>query len=146
MKAIPKISAVAVFLIIAPSLCFALWVNVTVTRDLAKELGMEVRTKAAGPNNVHVELEFKTEGRFGAFNEERFKHRSGVELRIGEGDDLVVSAPLREDRSQPGRVMVNFTAHRTFLDQTNLRVMAAESDGGINFDLRVKDFVDPGNR
>ena len=48
MKTIFNISAVAVFLVIAPSPCFALWGVVNVSKEVAKELGMEVRTTTAG--------------------------------------------------------------------------------------------------
>ena len=145
MKAILSISVVAVFLIIAPGRSFALWDTITVSRDQAKAHGLEVRTKAVGQRHVHVELEFQAEGDFGAFSPEgRFKDRSGVELRIGDGDDRVMSALLREDQSKPGRVVVSFTASRASLDQTHLRVMAPYQDGGLGgafYELRVNEFV-----
>ena len=98
---------------------------------------MEVRSKAAGPNHVWVELEFKTEG--------VLKHFSRVDLRIGEGDDPLLTARLWEDRSKPGRVVVSFTADRTELGKLNLWVFVpeAESAGGSIYQLRVKDFVEP---
>jgi len=123
--------AVLAVLLVAPSPCFALWVIASVSKERAKELGMEVRSKAAGPNQVRVELEFKTEGKFEEFSPEgKFKDRSRVELRIGEGDNTAVTAPLREDRSKPGRVVVSFNADRAHLDKINLWVMVPESDGG----------------
>ena len=142
MKAILSISAATVLLIVAPGPCFALWGIVSVTRDRAQELGLDVRTKAAAHGHILVELEFKTEGEFAAFSPDgRFKDRSSVELRIGERDRLTVTAPLREDRSQPGRVVVRFTAGRTSLDQITLRVMAPDQDGGTAYQLQLKDFV-----
>ena len=143
--------AVLAVLLVAPSPCFALWVIASVSKERAKELGMEVRSKAAGPNQVRVELEFKTEGKFEAFSPEgKFKHGSLVELRIGEGDKLRIfeidntslTAPLREDRSKPGRVVVSFNADRAHLDKINLWVMVPESDGGTAYVLRVKEFVE----
>lgn len=77
----------------------------------------------AGPNQVRVELEFKTEGEFEEFSPKgKFKDRSGVELRIGEGNNPLVTAPLREDRSKPGRVVVSFNADRAHLDKIDLWV------------------------
>src|SRR5438034_3383268 len=134
MKTILNISAVAVFLSLAPSPCFALWEIARVSKERAKEMGMEVRSEAAGPNHVGVELEFKIEG--------ELKNFSRVDLRIGEGDNPPVTAPLREDRSKPGRVVVSFTADRTQLDKLTLWVMVPASLGGTVYDLRVKDFVD----
>ena len=144
MKTLFGIAVLAV-LLVAPSPCFALWVTVPVSKEGAKELGMEVRTTEAGPNQVRVELEIKTEGKFEKFSPEGTFRYSGVELRIGEGKDPLVTAPLREDRSKPkpGRVVVSFTADRTQLDKLKLWVFVPESDGGTIYDLRVKDFVEP---
>ena len=134
MTTIFNISAVAVFLVVAPSPCFALWEIADVSKERAKELGMQVRSEPAGPNHVRVELEFKPEG--------KLKDFSRVDLRIGEGDNPPVTAPLREDRSKPGSVVVSFTADRAQLDKLTLWVMVPESLGGTIYDLRVKDFVE----
>jgi hypothetical protein len=137
MKTIVKIVAFAILLAVTPSPCFARWAVLLVSREEAKEFGMQVRTTATGPNHVSVELEFKPEG--------SFKEFSRVELWIGEGDNPRVTAPLREDRSKAGRVVVRFTADRGHLDQSNLRVVVPHSDGGakgVTYMLRVKDFVD----
>jgi hypothetical protein len=146
MRTLFTITAVAVFLVVAPSPSFALWTTSHVSKERAKEMGMEVRTAAAGPNQVRVELEFKTEGKFEKFSPEgKFQSYCGVELRIGEGKNPLVTAPLREDRSKPtpGRVVVSFTADRTQLDKLRLWVFVPESDGGTIYDLAVKDFVEP---
>ena len=135
--------AVLAVLLVAPGRCFALWEIASVSKEQAKELGMEVRSTAAGPNQVRVELEFKTEGTFEGFSPEgKFKEGRGVELRIGEGKNPLVTAPLREDRSKPGRVVVSFTADSAQLEKLKLWVFVPESDGGTIYDLRVKDFVD----
>jgi hypothetical protein len=84
---------------------------------------------------VRVELEFKTEG--------ALKDFSRVDLRIGAGDNPPVTAPLREERSRPGYVMVSFTADRAQLDTLSLWVMVPGPLGGTIYDLRVKDFVAP---
>ena len=104
MKTIFKSAILALLLVAAPSPCFALRSIGFVSKKEAKELGMEVRSEVAGPNHVRVELEFKIEG--------TFKDFSSVDLRIGEGDNPPLTAPLREDRSKPGRVVVRFTADR----------------------------------
>ena len=137
--------AVLAVLLVAPGRCFALWTIAPVSKEGAKELGMEVRSTAAGPNQVRVELELKTEGKLKRFSPEgKFGSHCGVELRIGEGENPLVTVPLREDRSQPkpGRVVVSFTADRAQLDKLKLRVFVPESDGGTIYDLAVKDFVE----
>src|SRR5438128_2560717 len=108
MKTVFNLLTVAIFLAVTPNPCFAIWDVVTVSKEQAKQLGMEVRSKASGPNQLQISLEFKVEGNLKEFDG-RFKENSGVYLRIGKGDNLVMSAALREDRSKPGRVLVGFT-------------------------------------
>ena len=147
MKTIVSIVVFAVLLTVAPGGCFALWEVMTVSPKEAKELGLLVRTKAAGPDHVSVELEFRTEGPFKAFIPGgKFEDRTFVQLWIGQGDNPHVTAALKEDRSKEGRVVVGFTADRVQLDQSSLRVFAPYTDGGAGgaqYQLRVKDFVEP---
>jgi hypothetical protein len=146
MKTILNVLATAGLFLVTPSPCFALWDVLNVSKEEAKQLGMEVRAKAAGPNHVSVELEFKTEGHFEAFNlEHKLNNASRVDLWIGQGDNLEVTAALREDRSKAGRIVVHFTVDRFQLNQTELRVMAPYTDGalgGAHYRLRIKDFVE----
>src|SRR5262249_24836976 len=132
MKTAFNIAVLAV-LLVAPSPCFAAWDVEIVSKDRAKELGMEIRS-TAGPKQVRVELEFKVEG--------PLKNFSRVDLRLGEGYNLALTAPLQEDWSKAGRIVVGFNADRAQLDKINLRVMVPESLGGTIYHLRVKDFVE----
>jgi hypothetical protein len=144
MKTVFNILTVAIFLAVTPNSCFAIWDVLTVTQEEAKKLGMEVRSKAAGPNHLGVELEFKVEGALKEYDG-RFKDRSGVQLQLGTDDNLTVSAALREDRSKPGRVVVGFTTARAQLDQLTLTVSVPGSPGtvgGTYYKLPVKDFVE----
>src|SRR5262245_34889386 len=135
--------AVLAFLLITPSPCFALWVIAPVSREGSKAMGMEVRSAPAGPNQVRVELEFKTEGRFAEFSPTgRSNYRSGVELRVDEEKNPVLTARLQEDRSKPVRIVVSFQADRAILEKIKLHVMVPESDGGTVYVLSVKDFVE----
>jgi len=142
MKSALTIAALAV-LLVAPSPCFALWMVASVSKEKAKEMGLQVSSEQAGQNQVRVELAFKTEGAFEEFGPAgKHKDRTGVELRIGEGKNPLVTVPLREDRSKPGRVVVSFCADRAQLDQIKLQVMVPDSDGGTVYVLRVNEFVD----
>ena len=135
MKTILNILVLTFLLVAASSPCFADFSIEQVSRERAKALGMEIQAKANGPNAVWVELEFKPEGKL-----EDFSH---VSLEIGEGEKSLVSASLREDRSKPGCVAVNFTADRANLDKIALCVMVDDMiPGGTIYELRVKDFVD----
>ena len=135
MKPIFTILAVAVFFFVATSPCFALWGCMTISKEEAKQMGMEVRSERAGPNQVRVELEFKTDG--------WLKNFRGVELQIGEGDSSLVTASLQPDLSKPGRVVVSFTANRAQLDKARLSITVPIGPGGQIYVLRVKDFVAP---
>ena len=148
MKTLFSILAVAIFLALTPAPCFAIWDVMTVSNEDAKRLGLEVRATAGSANHlknhVNVELEFKVEGAFKEYDG-RFKESSGVSLRIGKIDSLVLSAPLREDRSKPGRVLVSFLTERSQLDNVTLTVSVPGSPGttgGTHYELRVKDFVE----
>ena len=136
MRAIFTIPAVAIFLAVAPGSCFADWGIASISRERAKELGVEVRSKAIGPNQVHIELEFKPEG--------ELKDISRIDLRFGAGDNPVLTAPLQVDRSKPGRVAVNFTADRAHLDKFTLEVWVREDYlGGTIYQLQMKEHVEP---
>ena len=124
----------AVASLVAPSPCFAEFLLVSVSKERAKELGMEVRSQPAGPNLVRVELEFNAEG--------KLKNFSVVNLRLGEGDNPPLTAPLRQGRAKPGRIAVSFTADRAHLDNITLWVMP-DVLPEIVYQLRMKDFVEP---
>lgn len=136
MKAIFTISAVAILLVVAPSPCFADWGITPISRERAKKLGMEVRSTAVGSNQVHIELEFKSEG--------ELKNSGRIDLQFGEGDKPTLTATLEVDRSKPGRVAVNFTADRAHLDKLTLGVWVRENYlGGTIYQLQMKEYVEP---
>jgi hypothetical protein len=134
MKAIVSGSVLALFLLVIPQPCFALWGIAQVSKEEAKKLGMQVRSEPAGREQVRVELEFKPAGALADFDR--------VELRIAAGDNTPITAPLKEDRSKPGHVVVSFSADRAQLGNLKLWVFVPETDGGSIYDLRVKDFVE----
>lgn len=134
-------SVMTVLLAAVPSPCFALWSIGQVSKERAKELGMEIRSKAAGPSAVRVEFEFETKGKLKSF--------SRVDLRINDANKSPLTAPslvtatLRENRPKPGRVVVGFAADRAHLDKLALWVMVPDAlPGGTIYALQVKDFVE----
>ena len=126
--------AVLAVLLVAPGRCFALTWGGLVSKERAKEMGIEVRSTAAGANQVRVELEFKADG--------PLKDFSRVDLRFGDGDNPQLTAPLQEDRSKPGRIVVSFNADRAHLDKINLWVYVPGPLGRGIYRLPVKDFVE----
>lgn len=136
VKTIIHMSILAILLAVGSGTCSAAWSVGPVSKERAKELGMEIRSKAYATNAVGVELEFKPEGQLKSF--------SHVDLRISEGDKVLLSAALREDRSKPGRVAVSFTSDPAQLAKITLWVFVANMmPGGTIYEVQVKDFVEP---
>ena len=135
IKTLLNLSVLTVLFFAASSHCFAMISLASVSKQQAKELGMEIRLKDNGPNEVWVELEFKTEGKFKDFNH--------VSLEIGEEKTLLLGwSPLKEERTSSGGVVVRFLANRAYLDKITLRVVVG-SLSATGYDLRVRDFVEP---
>ena len=135
MKTIFSFLVLGILLVAAPSPCFGLMEIEHVSKERAKALGVEIRSIAAGPKIVRVELAFEIKGELKSF--------SRVDLEIEDGEKRV-SASLREDRSKPGRVVVSFAADRANLDKITLRVVVQPGARTIiGYDFRMKDFVEP---
>jgi hypothetical protein len=133
MKTAFSIVALAV-LLISTSPCFALGSVREVSKEEAKQMGLEVRSTSFGANQVRVELEFKVEG--------GLKNFTHADVCFGEGDSTLLAARLQEDRSKKGHVAVSFTADRAHLDKITLRVTVSELGDQV-YKLRIKDFVEP---
>jgi hypothetical protein len=129
----PKLFAVAVLLLAAPSPCLALWEIFDVTPEEATKLGIVVQSKAAGPKDVRVEMQFKIDGALKEFDR--------VDLRVGEPNDYTATAALKEDRSKPDLVSVSFAAKVKQLDRISLWIMVPQSLGGVVYEVKIKDFV-----
>jgi hypothetical protein len=139
MKTMLHVLVLALLLVPSPSPCFAEMRIEFVSKDRAKELGMEIRLKGNGPNECWVELEFKAEGEL-----KDFRH---VGLEIREREKLLVGyAPLQKHPSNSSRVLVGFMANRAYLDKVTLRVVTGGLKDMKGHDLRVEDFVELENR
>lgn len=129
-----KPMAQIVLLLVTPGVCFAMDSITPISKERAKELGIEVRSKAAGPDAVWVELEFETTG--------KLKSVTHIDLHMWDGKRLLLSTVLRDKRPSPGRVAVSFTADRSSLDKFTIRVLSDMGLGSVGYSLRVKDLVD----
>ena len=134
MKTTLGISVLTLLLVTPPSVCFALMSIEHVSKERAKELGMEIRTKQAGPDGARIELEFETKG--------ELKKYIRVDLEIHDGEKWLLSSTLRAEQSKPGRVVASFAADRAILDKITLRVVTGAPMDMSGHELRVKDFVD----
>jgi hypothetical protein len=133
MKTLLRLSVLTFLLALGASPCFGMISIVDVSKERAKEMGMEVRALGAGPEGVWVEVEFELKGELKSFNR--------VNLEISDGKKLVLSsALLPEERAKPGHVLVVFTAGRAQLDKINLTVVVGIGD--VGYGVRVKEFVD----
>lgn len=134
MKAAFALALLALFL--APGPCFALWDVLTLTPEDAERLGLEVRT-SGNPENVAVELEFPLD--------DNFKEFEAVNLTITNEGESIVTAPLREERTVEGSVIVSFWASRDQLDKLDLSIRVPGGPGvagGTLYEMSVDAFVD----
>ena len=135
MKTISTITLVVLLFLSIPGELFALMSIEQVTKERAKKLGVELRIKPNGPNEVWVELEFRARGEL-----KDFEHVS-VEIRDGE-KFLLGYTPLKSRVSDSDRVHVGFLANREFLEKVTLRIVTGQIGNNAGRDFRVKDFVD----
>jgi hypothetical protein len=128
-------SILMAMLFIVPSPCRAFEEIEIVTKERAKALGLEIRSNAAGPDAVRVELEFAVNG--------ELKNYNRVALEMYDGDKLLLSSTLKEEESKPGHVVVSFAASRAKLDKISLKVVTFDGTR-VGHVISVKDFVDLG--
>jgi hypothetical protein len=133
MKAIINLIVLAV-LLIGSSQCLAARSIGIVTKERAKEMGIELQAIGNGPNQVWVKLEFKPEG--------KLKDYLHVELEISDGNKSLVSYAPLQDRRDAGKVVVSFLADKTSLDKITLTVVTGPG-ADVGYQIRLKDFVEP---
>ncbi len=114
--------------------CLAMISTRNVTKNEAKELGVELRAKPNGPNEAWIELEFKPEGKLAGF--------SHVSLEISDGEKFQLGwTPLKDVRTPSGSILVRLMGNRTYLQNVTLRIVRGAT-GDVGEDFRIKDFVD----
>jgi hypothetical protein len=138
MKASVIVAVAVAALFLVPGSCFALWDILTLSPDEAQRYGLEVRVPAANPEAVSIEIEFA--------DDEDFRDFSEVELRLDNGDDNLITAPLREVRNEAGHVVVSFHADRDQLESLSVWIMVPGGSrgltGGTAYGIPVNDFVE----
>jgi hypothetical protein len=136
MKRILNLSILTGLLVVTSSPCFAMMEISFVSKERAKELGVEIRATASGPKAAMIALEF---------NPEKFKDFNCVYLEINEGEKFLMGyTPLKEKHTKSGTIVVGLTANREFLQKVTLTIVTGSS-GLVDLAghaLRVKDFVD----
>jgi hypothetical protein len=105
-----------------------------VSKEQAKELGIELRAKALGPKNAWIELEFKAEGKLADFLH--------VSIKVADGDKFALGwTPLKDRRTSSGSVLVRVMGSRSFLERVSLRIVHG-AFGGAGVDVDIRKFVD----
>lgn len=126
---------VVMFLLVAaPAVCFGLMRIGLVSKEKAKELGVEVRVEGTG-SEVWVTLELKKGSKL-------LKDFSHVSLELRDGEELIVGyAPMEVETKESGK-MLRFMVGRDFLEKVTLRVVTGVPSNYGGHDLRVKEFVE----
>ena len=133
MKTATPLAALVLF-IVACGTCLAMISVGNVSKERARELGIELRAKANGPKEAWIELEFKPEGKLADFQH--------VSLEISDAGQFQLGwTPLKAERTSSGNVVVRLMGNRAFLEKVTLRIVRGAT-GEVGDDIRLKDFVD----
>jgi hypothetical protein len=139
MKSLFNLSVLAVLLIVSAVPCHAMISVTSVSREQAKEMGMEIRLRANGADQVWVFLEIKPTGKLKDFSHVSLEIRDAGKLLLGWMD-------FGSKRKSSGNVVASFLVDRAFLEKIGLRVMVQSGlRTGAGYDLRVADFVEQKN-
>jgi len=134
VKIILNISILGLLLLATCGTCLGSISTRNLSKDQAKELGIELTAKPNGPNEAWIELEFKPQGKLAGFNH--------VSLEIADGEKFQLGwTPLKDERTSTGSVIVRLMGNRAFLENVTLRIVRGAA-GEVGDDLRLKDFVD----
>lgn len=134
------LTALSILLFAASSQCFALRSFAHVSKERAKELGIEIQANAKGPDAIWVQLDFKTEGELNYFSAER---GSLVELEIKEGEKTLLTAALQVKQPILGHNVVSFVFDRAQVNEMTLTVVVGHGAmAGGAYILRVNDFIE----
>jgi hypothetical protein len=133
MKATISLAVLILFAAVCGK-CLAVISIRNVSKDVAKELGIELRAKPSGPNAAWIELEFKPEGKLAEFSHVSLEIRDDKQFQLGW-------TPLKDERTSTGSVVVRLMGNRGFLEKVTLRVVRGAT-GEVGDDLRIRDFVD----
>ena len=136
MKTLFNIAILTALLAIIPRPCCAMMMIYNVSKERAKELGIEMRGTPSGPKAAMIALEFKPE---------KFKDFNCVYLDVRDGQKFLMGwTPLKEKRTKSGTIVVGLTVSREFLEKVTLTIVTGTS-GLLDLaghELKVKDFVD----
>jgi hypothetical protein len=136
MKLIPSLPVLVILLVLAP-LALAFMPIEIVSKERAKELGIEVSVRAAGPDAAGIEMTFEPRGDLRNFLR--------VDLSIQNGDKLVLHSTMKEQKNQSGKITVYFAVARDQIDKCTLRIVSGQPGDLSGSDVPLKDFINAQN-
>jgi len=143
MHATTKLLALGLLILAMSPTVLAMDTLLPITKDQARDLGLQFRCVPSGSESVWVRLEFEPEKLGGGLGNTDFsKLPTHVAMEMRDGPRPLLSTILRDERSGSGRITVGFRAARSELGKLYLRVMADEGLGGVGYEIRVRDVVD----
>jgi hypothetical protein len=135
MKPIPLLASL-LCLLLATAAARAEMLIEPVSKARAKQLGLEVRAQAAGPDAVWIELSLDP-------NNPGLKDLDHVSLELRDAaDKLLLSTPLKQTPQPSGRHTVSLTLARDTLGRATLRIVTGSPRDYAGHDLKLSDFVD----
>ena len=134
MKARAIASLAACLLLVGSGRCLGMMEIEQVTPVRARELGITVLAKPAGPDLVRVELSFPTAGPMKDFRR--------VDLYISEAGKSVLEVSLLAEQTKPGEILASFAADQARIEKTTFRIVTGVGRSMVGHDLRAKDFVE----
>lgn len=138
MNMLPRTTLVAIValtaLLFVTSRSFALELIEHVNRDRARVLGLQLHSAEVTDGTVLIQMEIPARG--------ELKDYRRVELRLHEGNKVLLSSVLKEEQIKPEHVRVSFYADPSILSQATLKIVTDDLDGRIGHELKVKDFMD----
>lgn len=101
----------------------------------AKALGVSLRAERNGEAGVRVWLEFKAAG--------ELAKSTSIQLKIGDGAERMMSAPLQVSSPTSGSMAVNFSAYPAYLSKSALMIVVYNGPkGDVGYRFKVTDFIE----
>ena len=135
-RLLPVLLLVAATLhLLAPTASYGMRSVRIMTKEMAREMGLEVRATASGPNAAWVELELKPEG--------KLKNFSHVELEIRDGEKMLIAySAMGEKRTDKGKIVARLMVDRGYLEKVTLVVVTGLPMDYSGSEIHLKDFVE----
>jgi hypothetical protein len=118
-----------------PARCFALVEIEDISKERAKQMGIDVRVKRSANNDAWVQVEFRAAGPLKEFR--------WADLEVTQGEKRLVTASLMPRRPAPDSVLLEFYGDPAALMNASVTIVAYNDPRtGIGYRLQMKDYLD----